>query len=468
MKKTKIVATLGPATDSKQQIQSLIDAGVNAFRLNFSHSDYETHREVVQVIRSVSEEVAVMLDTKGPEIRIGEVEEGTRLEPENMVELTDEDLVGNSSLLPVSFDGLTERLAEGDEVLIDDGRLELRVVSSGKTVECEVVHGGEVGSGKAVNIPEKDIGLHAPTEKDKKDLEFAADVGFDYVSLSFVKKAEDVEEARQILESAGSKADLISKIEHLKAVENYGEILQVSDGIMVARGDLGVEASAAEVPLLQKDQIAEANRAGKPVITATQMLESMTKNPTATRAEASDVANAVMDGTDAVMLSGETAVGDYPVKTVDFMSEIIERAEEAQAEEVHHTVKQKSNEVAEIICKNAWQSARDLETGHILAHTSSGYTARKMSKYRPNASIMTFTDDEYVRRKMSLVWGVKAFRSDLDDNIAEMIENSTSYLFENHFVEKDDTLVVIAGVPTKVSGTTNTIQIRDVERVLED
>ena len=468
MKNTKIVSTIGPATDSKEKLSEIIDAGVDVVRQNFSHVDHEQHGKIYDRIRETSEKTAVMIDTKGPEIRLGEVEEGTVLETGHNVELTTEEVEGDEEILSVNYSEFIYHIEAGDEVRIDDGKIELEVEKVDDIAECTVVYGGEVSSRKAVNVPGKDIGLSAPTEKDVEDIEFAAEKGYDFVSLSFVKQASDVEEVREILEEHDSEMHIISKIEHKKAVENFDEILEASDAIMVARGDLGVELPAAELPMMQKEMIEKCNKAGKPVITATQMLESMTENPTATRAEISDVANAVLDGSDAVMLSGETAIGEYPVKTVKFMSQVVEEAEASMEGNTHHTVKQPPETTREIICKNVWQAARDSEAEYIVAHTSSGSTARNISKYRPENPIIAFTDSEIVERQLQLAWGVKAYYEEFPADVEGMLEASARRMESLDLASGDDKLVLSAGIPTSVTGTTNMMQIRTVESILDE
>ncbi|QGA80482.1 pyruvate kinase [Candidatus Nanohalobium constans] len=467
MKNTKIISTIGPATDSKEKITEIIEAGVNVVRLNFSHVDHEQHGKTFDRVRETSEKTAVMADTKGPEIRLGEVEEDTELKSGEQIILTVEEEVGDDERLPVQYTDLLKNLEAGDEVRIDDGKIELNVIEVGEDeAVCEVIFGGEVSTRKAVNVPGKDIGLRAPTKKDREDIIFAAEKGFDFISLSFVKHADDVREVREILEDHGSEAHIISKIEHRKAVENFDEILKESDGIMVARGDLGVEMPAAELPGLQKEMIRKCNRAGKPVITATQMLESMTENSTATRAEISDVANAVLDGTDAVMLSGETAIGDYPVKTVEFMSEVVKEAENTVEKQVHHTVKEKPSDTREIICKSVWQASNDGDSDYIVAHTSSGSTARNIAKHRPETDIIAFTDSERVERQLQLVWGVQPYYEEFGDNVDEMVEGSAERMKRLDLAEGDDELVLTAGIPTSVTGTTNMMQMRTIDSIL--
>ncbi|QKQ98413.1 pyruvate kinase [Candidatus Nanohaloarchaea archaeon] len=468
MKNTKIVSTIGPATDTKQKLEEIIDSGVDVVRQNFSHVDHEQHGKIYDRIRDVSEKTAVMIDTKGPEIRLGEVEEGTELETGHEVKLTTEDVRGDKEEISVNYSEFINHIEAGDEVRIDDGKIELEVEKVDDTAECTVVYGGEVSSRKAVNVPGKDIGLQAPTQKDVEDIEFAAEKGYDFVSLSFVKQASDVEEVREILDEHGSEMHIISKIEHKKAVENFDEILEASDAIMVARGDLGVELPAAELPMMQKEMIEKCNKAGKPVITATQMLESMTENPTATRAEISDVANAVLDGTDAVMLSGETAIGEYPVKTVEFMADVVEQAESSLNDITHHTVKQPPETTREIICKNVWQAGRDSNAEYIVAHTSSGSTARNISKYRPENPIIAFTDSEIVERQLQLAWGVQPYYEEFPEDVEGMLQASARRMKTLGLAEGDDELVLSAGIPTNVTGTTNMMQIRTVDSILEE
>ncbi len=463
MRRTKIVATIGPATSSEEQLERLFEAGVDVARINFSHGDHEEDAELVQKIRSVSEDVAVMADTKGPEVRLREVEPGVILNEAAEVELVTDEVEGDEETLSVNYEGFLDNISVGDTILIDDGKLELKVEElDDEVATCRVVHGGEVISRKSVTVPGEDIGLQAPTKKDVEDIKFAAKQGFDFVSLSFVKEASDVREARNLLESIDPEIDIISKIEHPRAMENLDEIIEVSDAVMVARGDLGVEMPTSRLPIMQKEIIEKCNSQSKPVITATHMLESMTENPTATRAETSDIANAVFDGTDAVMLSGETAVGDYPVEAVSHMSEVVESVEESMRGNIHHTVRQASETVADSISKNVWQASGDVGARHIVAHTSSGSTARNIAKYRPDVPIIAFTDSRKVHCQLNLVWGVTPIHTEFPESVEEMVQNSISELQKRGMVEAGDQLVMSAGIPTSVSGTTNMMQVRTV------
>ncbi len=473
MRKTKIVATIGPASNSDKVMEEIIGAGVDVARQNLSHGTHEQHKDILERVREVSddkgEDVAVMLDTKGPEINLQEVDDKISLEEGETVEIVVDVMDSNGKALPVDYAGFVENLEVGDMVLIDDGDLRLEVKEIGDPTVCEILEGGEVDSGSSFNVPEKDLGLHGPTEKDRSDLRFAAKNGFDFVALSFVKDPTDVKKAREILEeNGGLDINIISKVEHSKAVENFEGILEVSDGIMVARGDLGVEMPAAEVPMIQKEIIEECNKQGKPVITATQMLKSMTDSSRATRAEVSDIANAVLDGTDAVMLSEETAVGRYPKRSVEVMSEAVEKAEENIQDRIHHTVRAENRSIADIICKNVWHASQDERIDLIVAHTSSGYTARNISKYRPSKRILALTDLEKVKRQLNLVWGVEPFYLEFSEHVDRMICDSAVFLKEKNIVEKDDVLVLSAGVPTSVTGTTNMMRIRSVESLLEE
>ncbi|MEF8832059.1 MAG: pyruvate kinase, partial [Candidatus Thermoplasmatota archaeon] len=359
MRKTKIVATVGPASDKREDLENLISAGIDVVRQNFSHGTHKKHSETLNKIRDISPEIGVMMDTQGPEIRLNEIEEDTELRQGEKVRIVTQDVKGNEEVMPVDHPQIGDFLKSGDTLLIDDGQIELEVLDVNEDVKCEVIYGGKVLSRKSVNVPGKDMGLNAPTEKDIRDIEFSIDEGFDFVSASFVKCAEEIERIREVIEKKNSDMNIIAKIEHLRAVENIDEIIQASDGVMIARGDLGVEIPASDVPVLQKQIIEKANIEEKPVITATQMLKSMTESPRATRAEVSDVANAVIDGSAAVMLSEETAIGKYPVKSVRFMSEILEKMEEYVKGRKYFTTNKKGVDIADIIAKNVTQAARD-------------------------------------------------------------------------------------------------------------
>ncbi len=468
MRKTKIVATIGPASEKQEKLERLVNTGIDVARQNFSHGTHEDHSKTLERLRMISDEIGVMMDTQGPEIRLNEIKEGTEIHQGDLITIVTDEVVGDEETLPVDYPSIEDFLKSGDKLLIDDGQIELEVLGSDEEVRCEVIYGGKVMSRKSVNVPGKDMGLRAPTEKDIRDINFGADEGFDFVSVSFVKSAEDIEKIRELLDEKGSDMDIIAKIEHIKAVENIDEIIKASDGVMIARGDLGVEVPASDVPVLQKKIIEKANLEEKPVITATQMLKSMTESPRATRAEVSDVANAVIDGSAAVMLSEETAIGKYPVKSVEFMSEVLEKMEDYVKGRKYFTTEKESGDIADIIAKNVTQAAREIDVKFIVAHTSSGYTAHKIARLRPDVEIIAFTDKRSVQRKLNLAWGVKPFYTEFPDHVDDMVCSTAGELFEREMVEKKDKLLITAGVPAPVTGITNMMQIRTVESLLEE
>ncbi|MFW5952689.1 MAG: pyruvate kinase [Candidatus Natronoplasma sp.] len=468
MRKTKIVATIGPASDKEKDLERLISAGIDVARQNFSHGTHEEHSETLAHIRNISNEIGVMMDTQGPEIRLNEIKEGTELHQGERVSIVTQDVKGDEEVLPVDHPTIEDFLMKGDTILIDDGQIELEVLEVKDEIECEVIYGGKVLSRKSVNVPGKDMGLKAPTEKDIRDIEFSVDEGFDFVSASFVKSAEEIEKIKKVIKKKKHEMNIIAKIEHLKAVQNIDEIIQAADGVMIARGDLGVEIPASDVPVLQKQIIEKANIKEKPVITATQMLKSMTESPRATRAEVSDVANAVIDGSAAVMLSEETAIGKYPVKSVRFMSEILKKMEDYVKGRKYFTTDRKSMGIADIIAKNVTQAAREINAKYIVAHTSSGYTAHKIARFRPDVDIIAFTDKKSVQRRLSLVWGVRAFYTEFPSHVDEMVYGTAKKLFNKGMVDKDDKLLITAGVPAPVTGITNTMQIRKVRSLIEE
>ncbi|MFP3871832.1 MAG: pyruvate kinase [Candidatus Natronoplasma sp.] len=468
MRKTKIVATLGPASYDEREIQRLVEAGVNVFRQNFSHGTREEHAETLAKIRDISEKVGVMMDTQGPEVRLKDLEKDIEIVQGEEVGLASADYEGGKDVLLVDHPEFESHVDTGDRILIDDGQIELEVLKVDDTIRCEVLLGGKVLPRKSVNVPGKDLGLKTPTEKDVKDIEFGVERDFDFISASFVKTAEDVKKIRDILDKRHSEMDIISKIEHMRAVENIDDIIEVSDGLMIARGDLGVEVPASDVPVLQKEIIEKANSREVPVIIATQMLKSMTESPRATRAEVSDVANAVIDGACAAMLSEETAIGRYPVRSVQFMAEVLEKMEDHVRGNKLPLVDVKSENVAETIAKNVWQAARDLDIRYIVVHTSSGYTAKKIAKFRPDVDIIAFTDRKKVQRKLSLVWGVRAYYAEFPEHVDEMVCSTAKKLYEMGEVEEEDELLITAGVPAPVTGITNMMQIRTVKSILEE
>ena len=469
MKKTKIVCTLGPAADTKEILRELILNGMNVARLNFSHGSHEEHAARIQRIKEVRKElgipVAIMLDTKGPEIRTGDLSEGkVDLVAGEEVTLTTDIISGDKKRFSVSYENLPSELSAGCRILIDDGLIQLEVEDiKNKEMNCRILNGGTLGSKKSINLPGVCIELPALTEKDRSDIIFGIQQKVDYVAASFVRKAHDVLAIRKVLESnGGERIDIISKIENQEGVENIDRILNVSDGIMVARGDLGVEIPAEDVPLVQKSIIRKCNLVGKPVITATQMLDSMMRNPRPTRAEVGDVANAVFDGTDAVMLSGETAAGSYPVESVKTMFNIVVKSEDS--EEYARRKKPEHGEltITNAVSEGACQIADQLDAQTIIAATSSGHTARMISKYRPDCGIIAVTDKVTTVRRLALVWGVNCIYTPEFGDTDTMIQDAVKKAVEQGYVKFGDIAVVAAGVPLGVQGNTNMIKVHTV------
>ena len=475
MRKTKIVATIGPATNDVEAIKRLIRAGMNTARINFSHGTYESHGETVGKLKAAREElgapVALMLDTKGPEIRTKTFGTGSvSLKKGQDFVLTTEDVVGDESRVSITYDDLADDLAVGSRILFDDGLIEMRVVKiNGGDIQCTVVNDGELGSNKGINLPDSNVSLPSMTEKDIEDIKFGIRMDFDFLAASFVRTPKDVLEIRRILEeNGGGHMQIIAKIENREGVENLESILEVADGIMVARGDMGVEIQPEEVPLIQKKMIKKANVAGKPVITATQMLESMVNNPRPTRAEASDVANAIFDGTDAIMLSGETAMGSYPIESVKMMDRIARRTEESldYANNLSQGRSQNVINVTNAITYATCSVAADLHAACIVTVTKSGFTGRMVSKYRPNCPILVVATDERVWRRMALVWGVEAVVTTMADSDKELFETAGKCALETGLAKNGDIIVIVAGVPVGVTGTTNLMKVHVVGNIL--
>lgn len=469
MKKTKMVCTLGPATDSKDILKELIKNGMNVARLNFSHGSHEEHAGRIQRVKEARKElnipVAIMLDTKGPEIRTGDLKEGkVSLETGNSFILTTKTIQGDDKRVSVSYEGLPDDLSAGNKILIDDGLIELNVDKiEGTEIYCTIENGGMLGSKKSVNVPNVEINLPGLTEKDESDLIFGIQHHIDFVAASFVRKPQDVIAIRKVLENnGGGNIQIISKIENREGVEKIDRILAVSDGIMVARGDLGVEIPAEEVPLVQKNIIKKCNLLGKPVITATQMLDSMIRNPRPTRAEVGDVANAVFDGTDAVMLSGETAAGSYPVQAVATMANIVEKTE--SSEEYKNRKKPEHGEltITNAVSEAAVQIAANLDATAIIAATSSGHTPRMLSKYRPECAILAVSDKISTVRRLNLSWGVYCIYAKELRDTDSMVHESVQAAAKLGFVKTGDLAVIAAGVPLGVQGNTNMIKVHTV------
>ena len=477
MRKTKIVCTLGPATNDKETIKKVVEAGMNVARFNFSHGDHAEHKERFDLVREVEKEtgktVGIMLDTKGPEIRTGEMEgDKITLEEGEQLIISAEDVVGSPAKISVSYKELAQDMKIGDKILIDDGLIELEVVEiDGDDLITEVLNGGEVGSRKGVNLPGVNVNLPSLTEKDISDIRFGVKEGIHFIAASFVRKADDVIEIRKLLEESGNEdIFIIAKIENQEGVENLDDILEVADGIMVARGDLGVEIPAEKVPIVQKMMIRKCNEASKPVITATQMLDSMIRNPRPTRAEASDVANAIFDGTDATMLSGESAAGKYPVQSVKTMAQIATEVEESRSykDKFVKDYKFKANSVTGAISLATCETSEELGADAIITSTGSGLTARTVSKYRPQTPIIAVTPSKRVLHQLVLSWGIYPLLAARSSNTDEMMENSIDSALEHGLIEEGDLVTITAGTPVGISGTTNLIKIDVVGKPVAD
>ncbi len=473
MRKTKIVATIGPASSSVAMLTELIKSGVDVARLNFSHGTHESHYEIIQNIREAEKvagrEIAIMMDTMGPEIRTGKFKnDKVFLEAGNQVIVTPDDFLGDDKKFSVTYDYICTDLKLGDRILIDDGLIELLVVKIEKNdIYTKVITGGEISNNKGVNLPNKKLSLPSLIDKDIADLEFGIRHKLDYVAASFVRSGKDVLEIRKVIERENSDMDIIAKIENAEGVENIEEILILADGVMVARGDLGVEIPPEEVPVVQKKIIKQANIIGKPVITATQMLDSMMRNPRPTRAEASDVANAILDGTDAIMLSGETAAGKYPMLSVVMMDRIARKTEKEMGFfEKNENFLPVKNTIPDSIASAACRLSRSLEAKAIITSTTSGSTAKMVSKYRPQANIIAATPSERVYRKLKLVWGVESIITSQNDGTDEMIRSAVNTSLMEGLIDNGDLVVITAGVPVKIKGTTNLIKVEVVGQVL--
>ena len=463
IKKTKIVCTLGPASENEETLRELIKNGLNVCRLNFSHGSHEEHKGRMDLVKKLREELnmptAILLDTKGPEIRTGKFDvPEVLLEEGQTFTITMKDVMGDKERCTVSYKGLANDVKPGDTILIDDGLVGLTVKEvNNDNIVCEVQNSGIVKNHKGVNVPGVKVNLPAITEKDRSDIEFGIEQGIDFIAASFVRKVSDVLAIREILEENNAEhIKIISKIENQEGVENLDEIIEVSDGIMVARGDLGVEIPTEEIPVVQKLMIKKCNEAGKPVITATQMLDSMIRNPRPTRAEVTDVANAIYDGTDAIMLSGETAAGKYPVEAVKTMATIAKRAEETMRNRRDKI--NKSKNVTDAISYATCTTAMDLEAKAILSSTASGHTARMVSKFRPDCPIVATTSNESVRRQLALTWGVLPLMREKSANIDQVIVNSIEAAKTAEYVNENDIVVITAGG----SETTNLIKVETV------
>ena len=471
LRKTKVICTLGPAVNDEEMIRKLIRAGMDAARFNFSHGDHAEHLERLNKLKNVRDSmgrpVATILDTKGPEIRIKSFEtKSIDLEAGASFTLTTRDVVGNGALVAVTYPELHKEVTPGQEILIDDGLVALKVEEiQDQEIRCTVENGGSLSANKSINIPGVHIHLPALTEKDISDIQFGVENDFDFIAASFVRRADDVRAIREVLDRfGGQEVKIIAKIENQEGADNIDEILALADGIMVARGDLGVEIPAAKVPVLQKQMIRKGLRLGKTVITATQMLDSMIRNPRPTRAEVSDVANAVFDGTSCVMLSGETANGHYPVEALSAMVSIVEEAEQS----IHYWRRFEKNmgvtasNIDDAITHTSCLTAKDLDAKAILVATSSGRTARMICRFRPACPVAALTMHEKVRRQLALSWGVIPFLTGEVNSTDRIFSMSVEVALKEKLVQNGDTVVITAGVPLGRSGSTNLIKAQIV------
>ena len=472
MRKTKIICTVGPASETEAILSEIIEAGMNVSRHNFSHGDHAEHKVRIEMVQNLAKKhnkhIAVMLDTKGPEIRTGKFEP-KKVELKTGADFTvyaGGDVVGDTTKCSVTYEGLAEYVKPGNVILIDDGLVGLEVVSvEGNKINCKVLNTGFVGTHKGVNVPGVSIKLPALTEKDISDLKFGCEIGVNLIAASFIRKAADVLEIRRILkENGGDQIQIFSKIENQEGVDNIDSIIEASDGIMVARGDLGVEIPMEKLPAVQKMIIEKCNIAGKPVITATQMLDSMIRNPRPTRAEVSDVANAIYDGTDAIMLSGESANGDWPVEAVQTMAKIaIEAEKQLDYEIATSKAKKHIPAIAGVISRAVANAAFELKASAIISSTQSGATARRISQCRPECPIVAVTPNEEVAKNLALCFGVYPIVSKQMESTDHMMEESVNIAERNGFVEKGDTVVIAAGVPVHEVGATNLLRISVVK-----
>src|SRR5881398_1887227 len=458
---SKIVCTIGPATCSPGMIDRLFAAGMDVARLNFSHATYEEHAQSITMIRAASgkheKPVAILADLQGPKIRTGALAGGgpVMLRAGRRFIITAAKVLGDSTRVSTTFTALPREVHRGDRVLLSDGLIELRVEQvREREIVCEIVNGGALGQHKGINLPGLQLRVPALTPKDRADLRFALKHGANYIAVSFVRRPEDVLLAKQLIRRAGRDTPVIAKLEKPEAIENLDAILLAADGVMVARGDLGVEMNPERVPVVQKTIIARARELRRPVITATQMLESMTENPRPTRAEASDVANAIFDGSDAVMLSAETASGKYPIEAVSMMARIIEEAE-ASIKEFSRPASQEKFKVAETVAELVWHASRELHMKVIAVFTHSGFTARLVSRYRPLVPIVAFSPEAETRRRMALIWGVVPRNIQDVQKVDGLAKVAEKRLLEERLVRKGEIVGIVAGSPMGIRGTTN-------------
>ncbi|MDR5700655.1 pyruvate kinase [Agromyces aerolatus] len=471
MRRAKIVATLGPATSSYEQIRAIIDAGVDVARMNLSHGSYEVHEGVYQNVRKAANDsgraIAVLVDLQGPKIRLGKFEGGPyELAEGDIFKITVDDIVGSKEIVSTTFKGLPGDVKPGDPLLIDDGKVRVEVIETdGTVVTTKVVVAGPVSNNKGINLPGVAVNVPALSEKDEADLRWGLELGADLIALSFVRNAADITRVHEIMDEVGRRVPVVAKIEKPQAVDHLEEIIEAFDAIMVARGDLGVELPLEAVPIVQKKAVEIARRLAKPVIVATQMLESMIHSPVPTRAETSDVANAVLDGTDAVMLSGETSVGEYPVVTVKTMARIVESTEQHGLERVPKLGTRPRTQSGAITAA-AVDIADFVGAKYLCVFTESGESVRRMSRLRSPIPILAFTPDPAIRRRMSLFWGVESFVVDRVTHTDQMVGQVDEVIVKSGRAKEGETVVIISGSPPGIPGTTNDVRVHRVGDVL--
>lgn len=471
-KKTKIVATVGPASRNKETLRELIKAGANVFRLNFSHGSHADHRQTIEMVRALNEElgsnVALLQDLQGPKIRVGQVEnDGVPIGPGQQLIITTEDILGTSERVSTIYKGIVNDVKPGDTILIDDGNIELKTTMvSGKDVYTEVVHGELLKSRKGINLPNSNVSAPSMTEKDIEDLEFGFQFNLEWVALSFVRKASDIRDIQSRIKTAGVNTKVVAKIEKPEALKNIDEILEETDALMVARGDLGVEIPSEDVPIAQKRLVKKCNRLGKPVIIATQMMESMIENPRPTRAETNDVANAVFDGADALMLSAESASGKFPVQSVKYMAKTIV-AIEAEARSIYSKYEEENagstTRLNDLLIRSACRLCDHVQAKAIIGLTKSGYTGYRLAMHRPNAHIFLFTNQKHLLRQMNLVWGVTGFFYDKTEGIDETLDHLEDFLLQQGYLQKGDSVINTASMPSHWKGHTNMMRVSQVD-----
>lgn len=472
-RRTKIVCTIGPSCNTQEKIEELLLHGMNVARVNFSHGTHSDHAQVIKNIRKAAKKykysIPVLMDLQGPKIRVGQMKDGGQeLETGSSIKITAEEVEGTNEVIPIDYKSLIHEAEPGNSILLDDGLLEFKVTEKyPDSLQAKVVTGGVLKSRKGVNLPNVRISIPSLTEKDLKDLEFGLTQDVDYVALSFVRTAKDVRDIISRVRAAGSQAGIIAKIEKPEALDVIDEIIEEADGIMVARGDLGIEIPTEQVPVVQKMIIEKCRMAGKPVITATQMLDSMISNPRPTRAESSDVANAVLDGTDAVMLSGETAAGAYPMEAVNVMDRIC-RSIEDNRPQLYNSLEYrkpewKEKQVIESLAYSCVTIADNVEAKTISTITHSGNTARRIAKFRPKVPIVAFTENQKVRRQLNLIWGVYSVRMDELFDTDQSVKMMEDYLKENGMVRQGDRIIVATGMPIAKRGRTNMIKVSTIE-----